>query len=261
MTPRDSVNLASGSGSVSSAVVVGATSGVGRALSRRLAEAGHDLVIVGRDRAELDTTVIDIELRYSRRCRAYCQDIQDPAWDVSAFAAECAAFLGDEIDAVFLPAGGAREDDVGPNPDIVAQVAALNYVGPARIGAAFGRIMQTTGNGAIVFFSSIAAAAPRTKNSAYSAAKAALEAYAKALRHALSPRGVRVITAILGYVDTPQSYGMRLALPVASPEAVAERLLQLSRGPAGCYHLPKFWWLITTTLRALPWPLYRHLSG
>lgn len=246
---------------MSSAVVIGATSGVGRALARCLAEAGHDLIILGRDRAELDATVSDIEFRYSRRCRAYCRDIQDPDWDVSAFAAECAAFFGEEIDAVFLPAGGARGDDVGPNPDVVAQLAAYNYVGPARLGAAFGQAMQRRGSGAIVFFSSIAAAAPRTKNAAYSAAKAALETYAKALRHALAPHGVRVITAVLGYVDTPQSYGMRLMLPVASPRAMAERLLQLSRGPAGCYHLPRFWWPITTTLRALPWTIYRHFSG
>jgi decaprenylphospho-beta-D-erythro-pentofuranosid-2-ulose 2-reductase len=241
------------------AVVVGATSGVGRALARSLAAAGHDLVLAGRDAAELDVVAQDIVFRHNRRCQALVTDIADPAFDVDAFVAASLEHLGGSVDSVFITAGGAREDDVGPNPSVVAPLAALNFVGPARLGAAFGRVMQTVGSGAIVFFSSIAASAPRSENSAYSAAKAGLGVYAAGLRHALEPHGVRIIAVTLGYIDTPQSFGMQLALPVASPEAVAERLLKISQGPGGTYHLPRFWRLVTTTLRALPWPIYRKL--
>jgi NAD(P)-dependent dehydrogenase (short-subunit alcohol dehydrogenase family) len=244
---------------VSNAVVIGATSGVGRALSRRLAAAGHDLVLSGRDAAELDVIAADLRFRHGGQYHTMPQDIAEPGWDVEAFAGECSARLGGPVESVFIPAGGARDDDVGPNPAVVAPLADLNYVGPARLGAAFGKAMRDAGKGAIVFFSSIATAAPRSDNSAYSAAKAALEVYSRALRHALEPHAVRIITVTLGYVDTPQSFGMHLALPVASPEAVAERLINLSRGTGGSYHLPRFWWLVTTTLRALPWPLYKHL--
>lgn len=241
------------------AVVVGATSGVGRALARRLAEAGYDVVIAAREGPELDVIAADIVFRTGRQCHALPADIAEPTWDADAFAAACVARLGGPVSCLFVPAGGAREDDVGPNPEVIAPLAGLNFIGPARAGAAFGRVMQGAGAGAIVFFSSIAASAPRTQNAAYSAAKAALEVYAKGLRHALEGHGVRVISVALGYVDTPQSYGLELALPVVSPEVVAERLIKLSRGPGGAYHLPRFWWLVTTTLRALPWPVYRHL--
>jgi NAD(P)-dependent dehydrogenase (short-subunit alcohol dehydrogenase family) len=244
---------------VSNAVVVGATSGVGRALARRLAAAGQNLVLAGRDSGELDVIVTDLRFRHPGQYQAIPTDIADPEWDASAFARDCVAKLGAPIDTVFIPAGGARDDDVGPNPDVVGPIAALNYVGPARLGAAFGRAMQATGKGTLVFISSISAAAPRAENAAYSAAKTALESYAVALRHSLEPHGVVVITVVLGYVDTPQSFGMQLRLPVASPEVVAERLLKLSRGPGGLYHLPRFWQLVTTTLRALPWPIYRKL--
>jgi NAD(P)-dependent dehydrogenase (short-subunit alcohol dehydrogenase family) len=240
-------------------VVVGATSGVGRALARGLARAGQDLVIAARDRSELEIVAADLIFRHGRSCHVLCQDIDEPAWDAEAFAAACVEKLGGSVDGLFVPAGGAREDDWGPNPDVVAAVAGLNFVGPAKLGAAFARRMQSAGGGVIVFVSSIAAAAPRSENSAYSAAKAALEVYARGLRHALESSGVRVITAILGYVDTPQSFGRKFVLPVATPEAVAERLIQLSRGPGGTYHVPPFWWLVPTTLRALPWGVYRHL--
>jgi NAD(P)-dependent dehydrogenase (short-subunit alcohol dehydrogenase family) len=241
------------------AVVVGATSGVGRALARRLAEAGYDLVVAARDDAELDVVAADIAFRSGRCCHTLRADIAEPTWDADAFAAACVARLDGHVSCLFIPAGGAREDDVGPNPEVVAPLAGLNFIGPARVGAAFGRIMQGAGGGAIVFFSSIAAAAPRTENAAYSATKAALEVYAKGLRHALEGHAVRVISVALGYVDTPQSYGLQVALPIASPEVVAERVIKLSCGAGGDYHVPRFWWLVTTTLRALPWPVYRHL--
>jgi len=240
-------------------VIVGASSGVGRALARRLAAAGHDLVIAGRDRSELEVTARDIVFRHRRRCEVLCADIADPAWDAEAFVGACLDRLAGRVDHLFIPAGGARADDRGPNPAVVAEITALNFVGPGRLGAGFARAMESAGGGSIVFFSSIAAAAPRGENSVYSAAKAALDVYAAGLRHALDGRGVRVISVTLGYVDTPQSFGMQLALPVSSPEAIAERLLKLSLGPAGSYHLPRFWWLVTTTLRALPRPVYRRL--
>jgi NAD(P)-dependent dehydrogenase (short-subunit alcohol dehydrogenase family) len=247
------------SGAAPRTVIVGATSGVGRALARRLAAAGHDLVIAGRDRVELEVAAADLVFRHGHRCEVLCADIADPAWDAEVFVAECLERLQGCVDNLFIPAGGARSDDRGPNPAVIAEVTALNFVGPGRLGAAFARVMQAAGGGAIVFFSSIAAAAPRGENTAYSASKAALEVYAAGLRQALDGHGVRIISVTLGYVDTPQSFGLQLALPVASPEAVAERLLNLSRGPGGSYHLPRFWWLVTTTLRALPRPVYRRL--
>jgi decaprenylphospho-beta-D-erythro-pentofuranosid-2-ulose 2-reductase len=280
MILNDAVNHASGSASVSEvtadegagaggsegvafssrrAVIVGATSGVGRALARRMAQAGYDLVIAGRDQVELDIMVSDIVFRHGHRCQALRADIADPEWSAEAFVDTCCLCLGGRVDSLFIPAGGAREDDSGPNPAVVAPLTAVNFVGPARLGAAFARVMQAAGGGAIVFFSSIAAAAPRSENSAYSAAKAALEVYATGLRHALEGQGVRIISVTLGYADTPQSYGLQLSLPVTAPEVLAERLLKLSLGRGGSYHLPRFWWLVTTTLRMLPWPVYRRL--
>lgn len=246
---------------MSNAVVVGATTGVGRALARALAAQGHNLVIVGREQGDLDALLSDLRFRAAQTFEAVPQDIADPGWNVEAFAEHCERCLGGSIDAVFVPAGGAREDDVGARSELVEPVAAVNYVGPARVAAVFGARMASRGAGVVVLVSSIAATAPRTKNAAYSAAKAALEVYGKALRHALEPRGVRIITVALGYVDTSQSFGLQLALPVASPEAVADGLIALSRGAGGHYHLPRFWWLVTTTLRLLPWPVYRHLKA
>jgi decaprenylphospho-beta-D-erythro-pentofuranosid-2-ulose 2-reductase len=245
--------------SVSSAVVVGASSGVGRALAAALAKSGHALTVVARSARDLEATAADLRLRFDITCHAVVQDIGAAAFDVDAFARRCATDLG-SVDCLLVPAGASSTEDAAGNPASVLPMVTANYVGPARLAAAFGRLMAERGRGVIVLFSSIAAAAPRSRNAAYSAAKAALEVYAKALRVELEPHGVRVVVIALGYVDTRLSFGMKLLFPVASPEAVAAFVLSRAMRVAGKSHFPQFWWWVTIILRHLPWILYRRLK-
>ena len=242
---------------MSSALVVGGSSGVGRALARALAQGGSDLVIVAREPRDLEPTAADIALRHGVRCFAVATDIADPALDAEAFAERCCALVG-EIERVYIPAGGVNDDDVGPNPALVAPLVLTNYVGPARLAAAFARRMVERGRGEIVLFSSIAAGAPRTNNVAYAAAKAALEVYALGLRHFAEPRGVSVTVYALGYVDTPQSFGRKLLLPIAGPAQAAAFMVRAAR--PGKHYYPRFWWWVLLVLKSLPWAIYRRLS-
>lgn len=243
------------------AVIVGASSGVGRALCRRLARERVDLVIVSRDVRDLEPTCADLELRFGIRCRSVALDIAKPDFDATAFLEDSERHIG-SVDALLVPAGGAMALDQDANPDAVEAVTGSNFTGPAKLAAAFGKRFGERGSGCIVLFSSIAAVAPRAKNPVYSAAKAALETYARGLRHALWRRGVGVWVIALGYVDTPQTFGLSLAFPKKSPDAVADyvvkRLVRESP-PSGKRYFPHFWWWVTACLRGLPWFLYRRL--
>jgi short-subunit dehydrogenase len=243
-------------------VIVGASSGVGRVLVRTLASEGWHLVITARDAADLEASAADARLRHGGSCVPLAEDIARPDFDVEVFADRCFAEL-DGVDSLLVPAGAVASNDEGPVAAAIPDLLGTNFLGPARLAAAFGRRMMTRRAGTIVLFSSIAAAAPRTRNVAYSAAKAALETYAKGLRHALAPFGVDVLVLVLGYVDTPQSFGQKLLFPVASPESVGRavaRRLSRRRGRGGRMHYPKFWWWITTALRYTPWWIYRQLK-
>jgi short-subunit dehydrogenase len=244
---------------MSSAVVVGASSGVGRALAGALARSGYALTVVARNARDLEATAADLRLRFDITCNTAVRDIGALDFDVDAFAQECAQAHG-SVDCLLVPAGANSMDDVAGNPAAIFPMAAVNFLGPARLAAAFGRQMAEHGRGVIILFSSIAAAAPRSRNAAYSAAKAALEVYAKALRVELEPRGVRVIVIALGYVDTRLSFGMKLLFPVASPDAVAAFVMSRALHGGGKFHYPRFWWWITVILRHLPWGLYRRLK-
>lgn len=240
------------------AIIVGASGGVGRHLSEAMARAGYNLTLVSRDLRDLEPTAADLSLRYGRDCTAFECDIGDPAFDAEAFA-NYWFNRPESVDCLLIPAGAISPNDFETNPAVVASLTATNYVGPARLAAAVGRLMGLRAKGSIVFFSSIAAAAPRSRNAAYSAAKAALEVYAKALRADLEPRGVSVATIALGYVDTRLSFGMRVLFPIASPQRVGAFVVAHVLHRSGRRHYPRFWWWITTALRHMPWVIYRRL--
>jgi short-subunit dehydrogenase len=218
-------------------------------------------VIASRDVRDLDPTCSDLELRYGIRCRSLAADIAAPDFDATAFLEGSEQRIG-RVDTLLVPAGGAVDTDQSANPDVVDAVVGPNFTGPAKLAAAFGRRFGEQGGGSIVLFSSIAAAAPRAKNPVYSAAKSALETYARGLRHALWQQRVGVWVIALGYVDTPQTFGTSLLFPKMSPEAVADHVVSgLLRKPrrSGKRYFPRFWWWVTACLRLLPWFVYRRL--
>ncbi len=243
---------------MSNAVVIGASSGVGRALAQELARCGSNVVVVSRDTRDIEATAADLRERLQVRSLGVALDIASADLDHEAFVDSCTAFLGD-VDSVFIPAGTVSDDDVGATPEVLVALTATNYLGPARLAAAFARRMLPRRRGEIVLFSSIAAGAPRTRNAAYSAAKAALEVYARGLRHSLEPQGISVRVYALGYVDTPLSFGRKLLLPIASPEATARHVVS-HRDRSGKYYYPRFWWWVLIVLEHMPWALYRRLS-
>ncbi len=242
------------------AVVVGASSGVGRALAERLAREGFDLVIASRDLRDLECVAADLALRWKAKVSCLALDLADVGFDAEAFRRRCEETLG-APDAVFFPAGEVSAQDEGlATAPLLDRLVKVNFTGPIELVAAFLPHLTRQGRGDVVMFSTIAASAPRRRNMAYASAKAALEFYGRALRHHLVDTGVRVHVYALGYVDTAMSFGQQLKLPVAAPEEVAREVVANLGRDRGVVYYPRFWALVTFALRHLPWFLYRHLK-
>jgi short-subunit dehydrogenase len=241
------------------AVVVGASAGVGRALSEELARRGYDLVISARDAEDLEALAADLTLAHGVRVAARPLDLCGPAENLERYAAECFDSLG-QVEAVLIPAGAVADDDNGSAPSAVATtLVGTNFLGVATLAGAFVERFEARGRGTIVLFSSVAAAAPRGRNVAYGAAKAALEYYGRALQHRLAGSGVGVQIYALGYVDTAMTVGRRVLLPPVRPQWVAHAVVDgLGRGRRFAY-LPRYWRAVVFVLRRLPWPIYRRM--
>lgn len=242
------------------AVVVGASSGVGRALAVRLAEAGYDLVISAREARDLEATAADLELRLGRRVAPLPLDLAAADFDPAVYHRRCVEELG-HVGVVVVTAGAIHDGDDGSlGGAAVERLARVNFTSQVELLTPFLDEFRARDEGTAVLFSSIAAAAPRGRNMVYGASKAALEYYGRALRHSLKNTGAVVQIYGLGYVDTAMSFGQDLKLPVADPADVAEHVVRHLGRDVGLVYYPRFWRWVTLVLRHLPWTLYRRLD-
>jgi short-subunit dehydrogenase len=241
------------------AIIVGATAGVGRALSEALAIHGSALLLVASDIRDLDALAAHLRLV----CRVEVQTAAVDAADVSEFVDKVyrsAANFGG-IDCVFFPIGASRPDDLGLL-DLSGSSAILNTNLTVVMGLTTKLLpdLFTQPRASIVGFSSVAAVRGRSTNVVYSAAKRGLESYFESLRHLTAASGVRVQLYRLGYVATQQSFGKRLFFPVATPQQVVQMVLNNLHRDMGCKFFPRFWIWITLVVSWLPWRIFKKIN-
>jgi short-subunit dehydrogenase len=240
------------------ALIVGATSGLGRSLSRVLAERGDDLILVARDPTDLGAEANHLRTVYGVTVFTVPTDATAPHVFVNAVSHAVASF-GD-VRAVLLPIGLSHSSDLAAWPVAQAQMLVdVNFTSVATlIEALLPRLLAC--DSVIVGFGSVAAVRGRSANVVYSAAKRALESYFESLRHRLSTARVRVQFYRLGYLDTQQSYGKRLLLPKAAPERIARDVARNLDRDFGIATRPKFWCVVVSIVRLMPWWLFKKLK-
>lgn len=239
--------------------IVGASSGVGRALAEVLAERGHALLLVASDARDLEAVATDLRLRFSGTVLTHALDLRRSGPERAGAVAAWEERLG-PLDALLLPLGSVDpRDDAIATADLLDATTQVNMIAVIELAAAAALRMKERGKGTLVAFTSIAAAVPRRRNMVYAASKAGLETWLAALRHHLCGTGVRVQGYALGYVDTAMTHGLKLLFPRASPRAVATRVADRLHKDLGIVSFPRYWWLVTRVLRILPWWIYRRL--
>ena len=241
-------------------VVLGGSSGVGRALVELLAVCGSEVLTVSRDILDLEALKNDCQLRHGAQIQVIAVDLAATDFEPKAFTGECINKLG-RITHIFMPVGAISDEDKGvPLPEIVEKLAMINYIRPAQLLSCFSQHFAENGFGNAIIFSSIATAAPRGNNASYAAAKAGLELYCRSLQHYFRDTSILIQICNLGYVDTSMSYGKKLLFPAASPHAVAQFSLHMCQTSKRFAYYPSFWWLITNILKMLPWRFYKKLA-
>ena len=180
-----------------SAVVTGASRGIGRAIATRLAEEGAGVAICARGEAALREMEAELRRKSVPVYAAVCDVGNADALDRFLDAAR--SNLGRVDILVNNPSGFAFADDAAAwestlNVDLMAAVRASAKVAPW---------MAATGGGAIVNISSIAGLEAGGFPASYAAAKAALVSHAKSLAVALAPQKIRVNAVAPGSIEFP----------------------------------------------------------
>ncbi len=172
---------------MANALVTGATSGIGRAIALGLHDAGHRVTAVGRDPAAL----ADLARRGLVPLAA------DLTADIGALAAAEPEILVNNA-GLMPPLGNFTDLD----PAEIAPAIALNLTAALAVTRAVLPGMRARGRGHVFFTGSTAGHAPFANLALYCATKAAIGAFAQALRLDVAPLGIRVTEIVAGRVET-----------------------------------------------------------
>ena len=234
-------------------LITGAGGGLGSALAKAYAAPGVFLSLWGRNRERLETV--------ASACRAagaetaiILQDIRNTAATREAL---CSLDASRPLDMAILNAGvsSGTLPNGHPEPaDDACRTMEVNATGAVAMGATLLERMGTRQRGHLVFIASLAALYPLPSSPAYSASKAAVACYARAVR--LSGVPVRISLVYPGYVETPMS--LRLIGPQpfrwSANKAASHIRARLNAG-ANTIVFPKLLSLGTWSLNLLPSPL------
>ncbi|MEN9482745.1 MAG: hypothetical protein RJB37_625 [Pseudomonadota bacterium] len=239
--------------------ITGASSGIGQALAAAYAQEGWRLALVAR-RADVVQQWLAGQGLGPERAAVYQADVRDTDAIVAA-ATRCLVEQGLPL-VVIANAGLSVGIDTAERADldVLRELYETNVIGMAATFHAFIRPMRLARSGTLVGVASVAAIRGLPGHGGYCGSKAAVVAYCESLRVELRADGVRVVTLVPGFVDTPLTRGNRYPMPfLIAPGDFADRALPLiARGARfAVVPWPMAW--VVVGLRLLPRALYDRL--
>lgn len=227
------------------ALITGATSGIGRAVANKLAQSGVHVMVVGRNVERGERTIAEIRAA-DGKADFISSDLRDAA-SARAVAKEAVRLGNGHVDMLINNAGVFP---FGPTDQTSEEkfddVYALNVKAPYFLVAELAPLMAQRGKGAIVNVSTMVADYGAAGFSLYGSSKAAINLLTKAWAAEYGPRGVRVNAVSPGPTRTEGTAAMdddlqQLAAQApagrpAAPEEIAEAIVFLATDRASFVH-------------------------
>ncbi|QRM55326.1 SDR family NAD(P)-dependent oxidoreductase [Sinorhizobium sp. BG8] len=234
--------------------ITGASSGIGRALAKRLASEGFVVAVTARDLDRL----LDLQREVAEeglpgRIIVLDGDVTDPR-DMERIVAVLEYEHGGIALAVlnagiFIPIAG---DDLHRRD--FERTFAVNLHGVVNCLLPAIDHMKANGQGQIAIVSSVTGYGGLPTNAAYGATSAALTNMAESLKFDLDPLGIRIQVINPGFVDTPATQGAALAMPaMVSAETAADQIAAGLKSRRFEISFPK---RFTFMLKAMGWLPY-----
>jgi NAD(P)-dependent dehydrogenase (short-subunit alcohol dehydrogenase family) len=241
-------------------IVLGATKGIGRAVARRMAERGDRLFLLGRDRADLERSARDLEIRAERACVVGFGICDLSAPDTFAAALDAASAALGWIETVVVTAGDfARQDALEADVERTRRLLAVNFTNTIMF-CEHARTRLLPKGGTLCVFSSVAGDRGRKPVIIYGAAKAGLSLYLEGLDHKYRSLGLRVICVKPGFVKTSMTAGLPSPPFAGEPDTVAADVVRaIDRGQPVVY-TPRIWWAVMFVIRLLPRFVMRRIE-
>lgn len=233
-------------------VILGATSIIAERFAHLAAQAGHHLILVGRDDPQLMLIAADIQLRYQVSCTSLCINMTEPPDLLLDILKQ-----SDGESDLFI-AHSDFADNAHLDPGAINRLLTINVLSTTILIHTYLNSKQTEHH--LLFLSSVAACRGRAKNSLYGGSKAAIEIYLQGLQQSASKQQ-HITIARLGFIDTRQTYGVPGVFYAASPEACAKACWKAVHKKKRMFYYPFFWRVLMAIISRLPFFIYKKIKA
>lgn len=248
-----------------SAIVVGASSGIGEEIVYELARRGVSVALLGRRTEELERVAkaasgigLGVEGR-GLRFLTYTHDVTNYSEIPELFQRITKELGGLDLiiyNSGIMPKVGADEYDFAKDKAMIE----VNVLGAVAWLNEAAQRFQNTRSGAIVGISSIAGERGRRGIPAYYTSKAAFSTYLESLRNRLSQYGVNVTTIKPGVIDTPMTRGIKTAVAGYPAADAAKQIVDAAASRAIVKYVPGKFRIISMILHMIPSFIFRRLN-
>lgn len=237
-------------------IITGGSEGVGAATARMFAEAGANLMLVARNKKNLD--VIAEELRAKTKVEVFAMDVSDGDACLDLF--KKTSFEFGRIDVLVNNAGyhkrGSVEDVEATDLGVIIDV---NLKAPIILSRLALPYLKESGGGAIINVGSLAGRAPIPGSAAYAASKAGLRSFTYALGMELADSSIKVALVSPGPIDTgfimaniDATSDLTFSQPISTADEVAQAVLDLCSNNVRELSMPRLSGVLTTIMYLFP---------
>jgi short-subunit dehydrogenase len=238
-------------------IITGGSEGVGRETARKFADAGANLMLVARNKKNLDA--VAEELRDKTRVEVFAMDVSEA--DACANLFKKAEFEFSRIDILVNNAGynergfveAVAANDLGCIIDV-------NLKAPIILSRLVLPYLRETGGGAIINVASLAGRTPVPGSAVYSASKFGLRAFTFALADELQGSGIKVAAVSPGPIDTGFIMSdidgvsdLTFSQPISTAAEVAQAILDLCSNRRREHSMPAISGGLTMLIYLMPW--------
>jgi short-subunit dehydrogenase len=243
------------------AVILGGTTGMGRAIAQRLAERGESLFLLGFDADDLQRSAADLKARNPAGAEvgfAYMNLEQPEGFAAALDAADKGLGLFDTV--IVTAAMFASQEALEADVELTRRLVTVNYANTVVFCEHVRKRLLERGGGRLTVFSSVAGDRGRKPVAIYGSSKAGLSVYLEALDHKYAAAGLSVLCVKPGFVKTGMTAGLKPPPFAGEPEQVARSVIRAMDRRKPLIYAPAIWALVMMVIRWLPRFVMRKIN-
>lgn len=231
------------------AIIIGTSTGIGRALAKKLSAEGYEICLTGRSLEKLQ----ELQKELPGKSIARALDLRDPHEAIHSLRNIIMSLHG--LDLMVVNAGVLFQNEK-LQWNLEEEMIQVNAVGFAAVANVAMDYFFQKGTGTLVGISSVAGHRGSGRSPAYNASKAFMFNYMEGLRQRLTNSAIKVIDVRPGFVDTAMVRGRKGLFGIISPEKAAAHIFQAIRKGKRIAYVPPWWSVVMWFFKRLPESLY-----